>query len=72
LSLLLPWCFTSTETIRLIRDGEWERRWSGVGEGRDESLVEALRPAKPEETVSHCRNNDVKEVGTPGKQTAVL
>ena len=25
-SLLLPWCFTSTETVRLIRDGgeEWD------------------------------------------------
>ena len=37
----------------------------GGGEGRDESLVEALRPAKTEETVSHRQNNSVKEVGTP-------
>ena len=38
----------------------------GWGErGRQEQLVSALRPVKTEETVSHHRNNSVKEVGTP-------
>ena len=58
---LLSWCFTSTETIWLIRDGE------GWGEGGGSGTYEylALRPAKTEETVSHRRNDNVEEVGTP-------
>ena len=28
-------------------------------------LIQAVRPVKTEETVSHRQNNDVKEVGTP-------
>ena len=56
---MVQYCFTSTEIIRLIRDGEIR----GKGSGRDEQLVPALRPAKTEETVSHRQNNSVKEVG---------
>ena len=51
LLFVLSWCFTSTETVWLIRDGE--KGASGT------------RPVKTEETVSHRRNYNVMEVGTP-------
>ena len=52
---LETWCLTSTETTRLIRDGE-----RGRGDLEERNL-----PVKTEETASHRQNNDVKEVGTP-------
>ena len=37
----------------------------GGGSVTYEQLIPALRPVKTKETVSHLRNNNVKEVGTP-------
>ena len=41
LLLHLPWCFTSTETIRLIRDGRME-----VGEAGDYIPIATLSPTE--------------------------
>ena len=54
-------CFTSTETERLIRDGEG-------GGGR---IIPVLRPVKTEETVSHSQNNKVTAQGTPSVRSSL-
>ena len=56
-------CFTSTETERLIRDGE-----GGGGGGR---IIPVLRPVKTEETVSHSQNNKVTAQGTPSVRSSL-
>ena len=58
--VLLSWCFTSAETIRLIRNWKGVRGW-GV---RMNSSFKRSDPQKTEETVSHRQNNTIKEVGT--------
>ena len=59
--LLHSWCLTSTETIRLIRDGK-----KGGGDREEMNSSSAIRFVKTEETFSH-RQNSVQEVGTPSE-----
>ena len=57
---LETWCLTSTETTRLIRDGE---RGRGDLEERSSSCAR-FDPYRLKGTASHRQNNDVKEVRT--------
>ena len=58
IGLLILWCFTSTESIRLIRDGGGD--WIQMNSSSKHSDLQTLK-----EIISHHQNNNVKEVETP-------